>query len=571
VIENTGGGALSLVKQGSGTLILSGANTFTGGTTINAGTLQVNAGGTGNTPLGSGPVTVNSGATLVGGNADAFGYAGGAAPASIAINGGTVTNLGTSNYRVTLPNLTFTGGTLTSAAGNTGDQYGTFSFYGNGSAATVTTLASTATATISGGSVSLEVPTTFNVAAGTTASGVDLLVAAPLTPFGGFAPDTLTKVGNGTMVLTAANTYDGATTITAGTLQLGDGTAGHDGSLATSGITDNAALVYDLNGNQTAGYIIGGSGTLTKGGPGTLTLTAQNTFTGGSTVNAGTLTLGDGTHGATLVGLSPGGTTGGVGGQAVTVGGGTLIVQANAQVGGGGGGNGGATVNDVTYFAGGNGGMGVSIAANGNLSNGGTVSGGGGGTGYGPGPGTPGGAGGMGVSIAANGNLSNTGTINGGSGGPNGGFGAYGGGGGVGVSLAASGGLTNTVAVPGVRSAAEPWVSAVPAWSPPDRSPTPGRSTAEPAGSGSGPTIRAVPAALASPSAGRCPTPAPSVAGTAGPRPLRASLASAGSGPASPAAANRPTAARSAAATVETGTSAAARAARASPSSPVAG
>ena len=33
----------------------------------------------------------------------------------ININGGTVTNLGTASYRITLPNLTFTGGSLTSA------------------------------------------------------------------------------------------------------------------------------------------------------------------------------------------------------------------------------------------------------------------------------------------------------------------------------------------------------------------------------------------------------------------------------------------------------------------------
>jgi autotransporter-associated beta strand protein len=115
---------------------------------------------------------------------------------------------------------------------------------------------------------------------------------------------SLTKAGVGTCVLDQSMTC-GGTTITAGTLQLGDGTAGHDGSLATSGITGNASLVYNLNGNQTARYVISGSGTLTKGGPGTLTPTAQNAFTGGSTVNAGTLTLGDGTHGATLVGLRP--------------------------------------------------------------------------------------------------------------------------------------------------------------------------------------------------------------------------------------------------------------------------
>ena len=65
VIQNSGSGAtLSLVKQGSGTLVLTGANTFAGGTTVNGGVLNVvNTTGSG---LGTGAVTVNSGAQLQG-------------------------------------------------------------------------------------------------------------------------------------------------------------------------------------------------------------------------------------------------------------------------------------------------------------------------------------------------------------------------------------------------------------------------------------------------------------------------------------------------------------------------
>lgn len=62
VIQNGGTGALSLSKSGTGTLTLSGANTYTGGTQINAGALAAgNA-----SALGSGPVTVANGATLTG-------------------------------------------------------------------------------------------------------------------------------------------------------------------------------------------------------------------------------------------------------------------------------------------------------------------------------------------------------------------------------------------------------------------------------------------------------------------------------------------------------------------------
>ena len=66
----------------------------------------------------------------------------------------------------------------------------------------------------------------------------------------------------GTMVLTGPNTYTGSTLIAAGTLQLGDGT--HDGSLATSGITNGGELVYNLLGTQTANYPISGLGSLVK-------------------------------------------------------------------------------------------------------------------------------------------------------------------------------------------------------------------------------------------------------------------------------------------------------------------
>jgi len=105
---------------------------------------------------------------------------------------------------------------------------------------------------------------------------------------------TLTKLGTGTLTLTGAKTYSGATTVTGGTLQIGDGASGNDGSLSTSGITDNAALVYNLYGNQTAAYPISGSGSFTKNGVGTLTLTGSLTCTGTTTVNGGTLQTPDG-------------------------------------------------------------------------------------------------------------------------------------------------------------------------------------------------------------------------------------------------------------------------------------
>jgi autotransporter-associated beta strand protein len=88
------------------------------------------------------------------------------------------------------------------------------------------------------------------------------------------------------------NNFLGAASINGGTLQLGDGTPGDDGSLgSSSGVTNNGALVFDLAGSQTAAYRISGSGSLTMVGTGTLTLSGSNTFSGGTFVETGTVVL----------------------------------------------------------------------------------------------------------------------------------------------------------------------------------------------------------------------------------------------------------------------------------------
>ena len=88
--------------------------------------------------------------------------------------------------------------------------------------------------------------------------------------------------------MTGANTYLGSTTISNSngteTVQLGNGTVNNDGSLSTSGITNNAILTYNLFGSETASYPIGGTGVLNKTGDGTLVLNASNSYSGGTKI-----------------------------------------------------------------------------------------------------------------------------------------------------------------------------------------------------------------------------------------------------------------------------------------------
>jgi len=95
--------------------------------------------------------------------------------------------------------------------------------------------------------------------------------------------------GSAALILQATNTYTGGTTISNGTLQLGNG--GTTGSIIGE-VTNNGLLVFNRSDDVNFNNVVSGRGAIAQTGSGTLTLSGTNTYTGGSTVQGGTLRLG---------------------------------------------------------------------------------------------------------------------------------------------------------------------------------------------------------------------------------------------------------------------------------------
>ena len=239
-------GSTTAAKTGACTQVILGNNTFTGTTTISAGTLQIGNGGTSGS-LGTGNVVDNG--VLALDRSDTITFANTiSGSGSLLVEGGGTTFLTAAN--------TYSGGT-----------------------------------TIAGGSALI-------MGAGATAGSItgnvvdngsfyiyrsDQLTFSGAISGAGF----LFQAGSGTIILTGANTYSNGTIISAGTLQIGNG--GTSGSLGTGNVIDNGALSFDRSNTLSFAGVISGSGSLAQIGSGTTILTGANTYGGGTTISAGTI------------------------------------------------------------------------------------------------------------------------------------------------------------------------------------------------------------------------------------------------------------------------------------------
>ena len=300
-------GAGQFTKDGNGIFILSGTNTYTGATNIDDGELNVTG------ALDATALTVAGGATYDSDTTDTIGSIAGAG--NIEIVTGTTLTVGGDNTDTIFSgvisqdgNLTKEGSgtlTLTGTNTNTGDltvdagglvldQAGTdtgtvlhnsSNLILNAGSVTVSDTSETVDLfTYNGGSVTGQIISisgyTYYVADGLTTTIASIL----------YGDVPLVKSGPGSLVLTATNTYTGNTTINAGTLKI-DGTGSLESGNYDALIINNGTFVYSSTTDQTLAGVISGSGTVVKEENSALTLTATNTYTGLTTVSAGTLTL----------------------------------------------------------------------------------------------------------------------------------------------------------------------------------------------------------------------------------------------------------------------------------------
>jgi autotransporter-associated beta strand protein len=292
ILSGTG----ALVKTGAGTLTLTGANTYTGGTLVSAGRLTGNtetlqgalvnnaqvefaqsADGTyADSMSGTGALvkTCAGALTLTGANS----YTGGTLVQAGRLTGNTTSLQGDivndaqvefaqGSYGIYAGNMSGSGALMITGAGRI-DLTGLNSYSGG-------TLLSAGY--LHGDTRSLQGAIVNNTMV-EFAQNTDGSYAGLMSGTG-----ALIKTGAGTLTLTGANSYTGGTLVSAGRL-TGDTTS------LQGAIVNNALVEFAQSADGAYAGILSGTGALVKTGAGTLTLTGANSYTGGTFVSAGRLT-----------------------------------------------------------------------------------------------------------------------------------------------------------------------------------------------------------------------------------------------------------------------------------------
>jgi autotransporter-associated beta strand protein len=256
-------------KTGGGRMLVVGDVTATGGVSVTTGTLAIGNGGTAGSLAGD--ASVSGGAVLVFNRSDAVSYAGGlSGDGSVLKEGSDLLTL--SGTGMPTGGITLAAGTVGLGSADALGSAGTIAFTGGGlqfSAANSTDYSSR-----------------FSSAAG-QAYRLDTNGQTVTLGSGLASPDgSLTKLGDGTLVLTGSSNFSGPTTIQAGALQLGSGGAG--GAVAGA-IVNSGTLILNRSDAFTLGNTISGAGLVRKLAANTVTLTASNSYSGGTSLEQGNL------------------------------------------------------------------------------------------------------------------------------------------------------------------------------------------------------------------------------------------------------------------------------------------
>ncbi|HEY2344224.1 MAG TPA: autotransporter-associated beta strand repeat-containing protein [Chthoniobacteraceae bacterium] len=298
--------AANWASSGSDTLWPNNFTTIaTFGSAGSAGVVTVSSGIKANglifNPVSTGQYTLSGGILMLGGSLPTIDTEANA-DITASLDGGSTTLFKTGNGTLTLdgattnlPSVKVVLGTLATTVGGAGS-------FGN-SATSINVSFGGAIQTT--GAITVANPFTFNGGSGNAAIIGGATLSGPITLFSGdtsfntlsaatlsgnvTGAGNLTKTGSQKLILTGTNSYTGTTTISNGTLQVGNG--GTTGSLGTGPVVDDLALSFDRSDSFTVANAISGPGTLVKSGAGKLILTGASNYTGNTTVSSGTLEI----------------------------------------------------------------------------------------------------------------------------------------------------------------------------------------------------------------------------------------------------------------------------------------